>query len=130
MELTELHKEWIADLRRYPERQRPRTLGYIAEGCTYACCLGQLLLTADRLGLEEARWFESRLFSLNGSDVDMDIVDYDKFGLASPAGNIQGGWQYNKHTKFTSLADANDGGATWSEIADFIEQNPDKVFVE
>jgi hypothetical protein len=133
MELTELHKEWIADLRRYPERQGKNYLALRdnKDNIIQACCLGQLLLTAERLGLHTCIWDNTRLVSDRENNCT-SLNRYKTFGLVNTIGGFKLPMQVCNPIRvvYNSLADANDAGVSWLEIADFIEQNPDKVFVE
>ena len=60
---------------------------------------------------------------------------FDELGLRSNNGKILDGWVYRgvdvlKYKTIHCLADANDNGIAWVEIADFIENNPEKVFTK
>lgn len=136
MELGILQKEWIKSLREHPERQTKDILGYREDDGSYkACCLGELLICYRKLqGVD--------LFDFNGTkDYLIDGVEdygslyesYEEFGLHTPNGAIYklsvGNDPLDIRSQ-NSLAQANDNGFTWLQIADFIENNPEAVFTK
>ena len=127
MELGTLQKEWIKSLREHPERQGKRILGRRLDNDDYqACCLGELKMVDCRLNNFPLPFDEF------GNIVDEKYsgilgASYQRYGLNSSTGIINGGFHFSTGFK-PSLAEANDSGVSWKEIADFIEQNPEKVF--
>lgn len=127
-EMGPLQKQWVADLRKYPERQVDCELGYKTANNTFrACCLGQLLITDCEMNNKEiplnqhGRLFDKKL----NADGYLDN-SYEEYGLFSEKGKIEGG-NLKGHS---NLGVANDEDVSWIEIADFIEANPEKIFTK
>lgn len=122
-QLGPLQKLWVESLRAHPERQGNYRLGKGNVTNYTACCLGELHLCAHRLANKKLPFSASGLI-VSDDDEALLTRHWAEYGLYSPDGKILGeGWE-----EFSSLATANDQGKTWLEIADFIEQNPEKVF--
>lgn len=129
-ELGPLQKEWVKTLREHPERQHTGSLGYKDGDIWNLCCLGQLLVLAKG---ESVLSYLGNVYC-NSSSTQLEKY-YGDYGLKDEEGRF---YDDNGHsissliggTHFFSLADANDGGLTWPEIADFIEANPEKVFTK
>lgn len=135
-ELGPLQKLWIQFLREHPERQTKDILGRKAGDDYVACCLGELHLCYHRLNnlplpfiTIDKHEFIIDTYDYNNLQLDASFKDY---GLHDANGSFKfkhmeavmgGGSKY-----YTSLAIANDAGATWVQIADFIEANPECVF--
>lgn len=130
-ELGPIQKQWIEDLRKYPERQAPYGLASRIAGEIKACCLGQLILTDCELTGKEAEWEGSTLHCFGKPGATAFVHNYTDYGLNSLNGAIKGGYylEYERE-KYHALAYANDRGVPWSVIADFIEQNPEAVFTK
>lgn len=148
-ELKELRKQWIADLRKYPERQMRNSLGIKTNDKIQACCLGQLLITECNFNKRDI----DSLFKASYDDPYFHIMrdgindssstlshSYSRLGLNSATGSLKHsaiikngkilvthrqGYQ-DVHNTLASLNDV--GDCTWSMIADFIEENPNLVF--
>ena len=131
--LGKIQKAWIKSLRDHPDRQHKGSLGIGNSGNYKACCLGELLITKCRIGKKKIP-FSKRGILLDGKEgINCDFLDqsYKKLGLFD-----EEGWFYNDYnyyhkknkTLYNSLYEMNDGGVTWPEIADFVEQYPEKVF--
>lgn len=127
-----VQKQWIADLRAHPERQLKGTLGrQTPDGTIQLCCLGQLALTAgaphewiDRLNEE---------LHLRCGASEHVLVNYEEFGLRGEEGQFEEGVVKivkDKEFFFVSLAEMNDEGITWPQIADYIEAHPENVFTK
>jgi len=122
LELGKLQKLWVDTLRKHPERQHREKLGYISGGgIITCCCLGQLLLCSKELNGEKLPYGsisdgEGKLHSISTLS-----VSYQRFGLRNSVGSIA--------DNSNSLALMNDTGKSWPEIADYIEANPDKLFL-
>jgi len=118
-------KMWLTTLEQHPERQTISVLGR-TEG--KFCCLGQLchLLYEE----DEITTSKNGEFYFYGSDFDSEllpkeIVDFMHF--FDNSGCIEE--DRESDDRKYSLADMNDNGTTWPEIANFIRENPEKVFV-
>ena len=129
MELGKIQKQWIANLRAYPEKQIQGILGLKTSESYGACCLGELLLTKCRINNEPLP------FDYNGSLYDGDVLlspsevgleySWGSLGLYNYLGSIKSDIKLKGHV---SLAQANDNGVSWPEIADFVEKHPETVF--
>lgn len=136
IELGPIQKAWIADLRKYPERQGRGKLGSLDSNGNYRdiCCLGQALITLKEYKGEQVFTSENEFLA----DIDHKPEDtvmftsyltnsYKELGLISQSGEIIND-TFEHQNPLESLAYMNDNGKTWAEIADFIEKNPEKVF--
>lgn len=134
MELGTIQKAWVQSLREHPERQGRKQLGEVYVDGTYkACCLGELLMVNARLKGIEIPIGTITDKCVGYTDTHYLNASYKKFGLRTSRGHFMlPGEIYPKigSHRYSNLAIANDEGATWSEIADFIEANPDLVFNE
>lgn len=124
MKLGKLQKMWVEQLRKHPERQTRGILGKGTPQDYQACCLGELHLCAHRLK-------KKKLPFVNGVVVDTTNTEcleysYEKYGLRSDIGYLKG--KSGEWRDGFALAEMNDNSVPWTEIADFIEQNPEKVF--
>lgn len=129
MELGKIQKAWVKSLREHPERQMKGKLGEGTPRNYKACCLGELLCVVSRIN-------KSKLpFSQNGKINDQNYsekvlhMSYEKLGLFGDSGKLTESVRVGVAEE-NSLALLNDRGATWTEIADFIEANPEKVFTK
>ena len=134
MKLGPIQKAWLKNLRAHPERQMEEQLGERTNDGGYkVCCLGEALLTLyreyDSIDIESESEFLDHVFQGDGVLYDHGAMEalensYDELGLRDSEGvfdNIRLG-------DAISLAEANDLGYTWLQIADFIEENPETVF--
>jgi hypothetical protein len=122
MTLGPIQQQWVDSLRKYPERQYVGILGRRSiEGTIKACCLGQAKICLDG---EDAFNNAGIITSYRFGTSYLSNYDANRLGLHSGGGEIIDGMLKESN----NLASANDRGATWAEIADFIEQNPEKVF--
>lgn len=138
MELGPIQKAWIKSLREHPERQMQEQLGKrTPDGGYAACCLGEGLLT---LHAYESEYLD-HLFNTERNDYlcDGDAMaslkeSYEKLGLRDGDGLFDGEELDNIESSdqmlgdASCLAEANDDGYTWPQIADFMEANPKVVF--
>jgi hypothetical protein len=136
MELGPVQKDWIKMLREHPERQHKNYLGFKIGDSENYCCLGQLLVCyIKHNNLKEENYFneEGRLID-NPTDVGNShhypYDSYEKLGLFDSEGVFKVSSFFKSGQRFKSLSDANDSGATWPEIADFVEENPELVFTK
>lgn len=131
--MTELHKLWIKQLRKYPKRQITGQLGRGTPRFYNACCLGELLVCKHRLEKKKLPFHEGYIVDVNKEldqhDAEMLGHSFKELGLRSDIGALQDVAEINGK-KFFALAQMNDYGVSWPEIADYIEQNPENVFAE
>lgn len=117
---------WLSQLEKYPERQTKTILGEGTPSKYKACCLGEAELCIHRIAktkLPFVKTYDQLPFQiLSGIETSLlSNESYRKLKLNDNQGKILNG-------KKSSLADMNDGGFTWPEIAKFIRENPKKVF--
>ena len=126
--LGPLQELWLSQLEKYPERKMVGSLGKKTNGRNYqACCLGELHLCYYRL--------QKKKLPFEGGDIwdgDHDTLlaySFKKYGLRSDNGRILSlhGRYFKGHK---NLANANDNGVTWPEIAAFIRKYPERVFTK
>lgn len=143
MELGPLQKQWVQSLREHPERQLKNALGRGEPESYRACCLGELHVLGCQF-FHEPPPFDKGTIVDDPNDETEDAVTclgkhYEKYGLRALDGMLnvmvdKVTWprfkSYNGPKQFASLAGMNDGGLTWVEIADYIENNPDNVFTK
>lgn len=121
--LGPIQKKWVESLRAHPERQTDGVLGRKNEDGTYGvCCLGEGGLIAGA-----CKWVGNVLYSSCMNSNETLTNTYKILGLRSEAGWLRKEVDRDDES-FNSLAEMNDGGWTWPEIADYIEANPDNVF--
>jgi hypothetical protein len=91
------------------------------------CCLGVLCdIYAEQTG--EARWLPNSpndpFFKFDGTTSVLPIAVQRWSGLGdTDTLNSRNPWVKNRHGMKVTLAEMNDGGATFAEIADTIEEN-------
>lgn len=104
-------RKWIRELRSKKYKQckgelhNDKTGGY--------CCLG-VANVCLKLGEIDSICLETEYKSLGLNGTDGQIID----GYSFPRGN----------RNYTQLTEMNDKGVSFLKIAEFIEQNPEKVF--
>ena len=128
MQLGPVQERWVQFLEQNPDLQGTNQLGYIVRDgenlCdgTKMCCLGAALFTL----------FPHKVGSLDDYGYKLSLeISYELLGLRDPRGSL-----FPRFTpKFTnegihlySLAEMNDNGFTWPEIAAYIRRNPENVF--
>lgn len=156
MKLGPLQKIWIKSLRDNPEKQEGGSLAIFKDKDDIfnykACCLGEYLLCKlrmDNLDIKKrltARFSPEVGFSLRDikdfNEVDNKycnigstgtLTNYKSLKLRSIVGyvdqsKVKGDNPFLKVACSYSLAELNDNGISWPEIADFIENNPEAVF--
>lgn len=133
-ELGPFQKEWIKNLKENPNRQTTSCLGSKLGGDYQACCLGEGLVTYHKMMNLPEPFIESNLAHKykeisDGNSYCYLNASWSLLGLVCEKGSL-----INKklpiNGKFTSLAEANDGGANWAEIAEYMENNPENIFVK
>jgi hypothetical protein len=126
-QLTDEDKEWIAYLRANPDKRIANTLGRIENGeLNRACCLGARHWLATK-----TNFASNCTIQLQDSNDSYKALwtSYKTYNLRGECGQLNGITIINGEL-YSSLAAMNDRGyMTWPEIADFIESNPDKVFI-
>lgn len=143
MELGPLQKEWVQSLRDHPERQMSHSLGRKSEqGEGYkACCLGELHVIACRKKGVEPFSNKGRIRDAKPDNDEyqdpyaMLEASWEEYGLIDNSGRFLKAIEpklelANTHKEITRLAQMNDSGYNWTEIADYIEKNPDNVFTK
>lgn len=126
-QLGPLQKKWVEELRNNPDQQMSKALGIPAK--KKFCCLGKaLMIICEEYNLPIDVNEGGCLLSEGERGV---LSTYDKIGLR----NNVGAFSYEKTIcitgrYFNSLADANDSGISWLDLADFIERNPEIVFTK
>lgn len=125
MELGPIQQAWIKSLREHPERQMEGFLGKGTPDNYRACCLGEYLCIYREMTNKDNPF--------QGTGTGYEIRDggsnrnlqysYKVMGLRNQEGEIEG-------HEYESLARMNDSVYSWTEIADFIEANPEKVFTK
>lgn len=144
--LKKLRKQWVSDLRKYPERQLCNSLGYINDVHEIrACCLGQLLITECEVNKRDYKTilFDNVVCDSGENWINRLQKSYKRLGLRGPLGQLKEGTvvkiknneilrsSNNLLISHLSLATLNDREeCTWPMIADFIEKNPSVVFVD
>lgn len=130
-EMGPIQKLWVQSLKDHPERQRVCILGFGTPHEYKACCLGEYLLCEARYLNKPLPFIHKDIIDIHKDDStraeDSLLFAYERLGLRSSLGAILPNEQRVCHE---SLAYMNDTGYTWSEIADFIEANPERVFTK
>ena len=137
MELGSLQKKWIESLRANPDRQCIDVLGTGSARSYKACCLGELHICYHRVkskkmpfsdGVLSDGMFNDGSYGLR-REVSVLSNSYDMYGLRDDMGRLyQPVISGNK--RLHSLAEMNDRGWTWLMIADYVDKNPENVFLK
>lgn len=117
MELGPLQTKWLEELRSGKHKQCTEDLRFRDS----YCCLG--VAAEFVLGIKPQRAAPSNHWTFNGNSGCLAEGDWEQMGLVGDEGNFA---EYRDDGG--SLASLNDKGWTFTEIADFIEANPDLVF--
>lgn len=125
-ELGKFQRQFVADLRAYPERQATCSLGSNNKGICKYCFLGQALVTFNEMFNLPEPFIRGRIFS--GKSNHMLESHWETLGFYGPYAPIINIGIANTFGPFTSLSEANDNRMPWPEIADFIEADPANVF--
>jgi hypothetical protein len=105
-------KKWLKALKSGEYKQCKATL---CNGNGGYCCLG----------------VANEVLSLGESETEILNNTYEDLGLHSAYGDIDDGYKFPRGKKtYFELTDMNDNGITHAKIAEFIEQNPEKVFTK
>lgn len=108
MELGPLQRKWIDALKSGKYQQCGKTL--CNEG--KYCCLG----------------VANEVCELEEEDKNSLLNSYDLLGLYGSLGDLEEYGMIVDGSKYYALGEANDAGASFKEIAEFIEKNPGNVF--
>jgi len=151
MKLGKLQTLWVGELAAHPERQVSDVLGSGTPRKYRACCLGELLICSFRIKRKKLPFFGKKVedISVNDSRNASSLqYTYEDYGLRSETGELdqtvtgpllamwgivskeRGEQLEAKAEDFDDLAEMNDEGMTWTEIAKFIEAKPDIVFTK
>lgn len=119
---------WLTTLEQHPERQTTSVLG-TSEG--KFCCLGQLCDLLLEREVEEVSREDSEydLYTYEGETEELPKSVVKFMGFRDTLGELSEKYVVDEANKFGCLATMNDGGVSWSDIAKFIRENPEKVFV-
>lgn len=134
-----LQEFWLQQLEKHPNKQMRGFLGWGNARNYKACCLGEGAICTYRFKKKKFNHLfdvdEYRYLNLGGSSTYYTLPSefVNQLGLYDMQGEIR--WtKHNEHnekaSRYTSLADMNDRGVTWPEIAKFIRENPSLVFKE
>ncbi len=126
MELGPIQKTWIKSMREHPERQMTGWLGRFKDfpGDYKACCLGELHICYRRENNIELKL--NVIYLEDGKSLRV-LEHYQMYGLRGSSGEAKKMFMING-INYGSLALANDKGATWPEIADAVEKDPENFF--
>lgn len=133
MDLGVIQEQWLKNLEEHPERQTGGRLGRKNEDGGYsACCLGEYLITyRKQQGLSDDEiWTGEQLLDGDSySDVSLE-ESWEDMGLYNTEGNFKDNTLItaSNGNAYDSLAEMNDSGITWPEIARHIRENIDLVF--
>lgn len=123
---NDLQRAWLEDLKTTTEKQGRRWLCLEDdEGIRRYCCLGRACVVA---GIAEIKYGHIVHFKNNRVQMGaaLDIGLQQQLKLRSKLGDIR---TDDGELDYYTLTDMNDSGDwTFKQIADWIEQNPDKVF--
>lgn len=119
-QLGPIQTKWLESLEAHPKRQMKSSLGTKKQedGDEYkACCLGELGLIA---GLCEWRGTDLTVTQDGCKISDTYLINvWEELGLRSERGSADDGEESN------DLAELNDGGYSWPDIAARIRKNPE-----
>ena len=125
MTLGKIQQAWIDSLRKHPERQMEGKLGVGTPNNYKACCLGEALCVLARVNKKRLPF---NLMNISdGGNMNYLSNGAEKLGLLDSRGQLKDGFKLKGSN---TLSAANDFGATWTEIADFIEAHPEAVFTK
>lgn len=144
-----IQKAWVDSLDEHPELQMKESLGEGTPEDYTACCLGQFRVIACKILGEEPPFENYKIVDkkpegYNNAPDDLLHGSWEELGLRSKDGKIEDGnikieyvddefedEEFSKCTaSYSTLAEANDGHATWADIAKFIRANPEKIFTK
>jgi len=124
--LTDHDKEWIQYLKDNPDKQHPHHLGRVDDNdeIIEACCLG-----VKQFLVEGMACVVNKQIHCGGSNMLLAEF-YVAHHLRGSEGQFLSPFPHKELNRiFISLADMNDHGVPWTEIAEYIENNVDNIFV-
>lgn len=135
----EFAERWVADLLD-PNNKQCRSV--LHDGVGY-CCLGRALVVGGfklvpkrvEVGDDEIETRDDELVidgtqcsdGLYGESESLDDKAMNTLGFDDSQGSPKEGLVVINGTTFENLAEANDGGATFAEIADWVEKNWERL---
>lgn len=112
--------EWVKALRSGDYIQGR---GRLVDNGDRFCCLG-VACNLSKAALEWKIEEKPSLWSMDGETDVLPKTIQEEFGFFNRVGGLKGGgFIHIKGGEFKSLAEANDGGCSFEEIADYIEKN-------
>lgn len=114
---------WLDNLRKYPERQTTNRLGEGTPENYQACCLGELLLCYHKAKNLELPFIDDYIMDDESNAVL--CCSFERLGLKDETGRFM---EPQDQEINCSLSTLNDEEMSWPEIADFVENNFEKVF--
>lgn len=132
MQLGPLQEAWVKSLEDHPERQMDGQLGQLQEDGSYkACCLGEGLCVMARIKGERPPFdIDFGVLKSEDEDYQLAIKDYSGLGIFDGCGIFIGPGPIDGAGATCSLAELNDAGYTWPQIAKIIRNNPERIFTK
>ena len=116
-------EKWLQELESGNNLQCKKSLTRFDSDCRHYCCLG---LAADKVlklkRVDESDSTSYFIFNKYRLFAYLSGESYYELGLFSPQGDIM------MNGEMKTLSQMNDSGLTFKEIAQFIRNNPEKVF--
>jgi len=127
MKLGPLQEYWVSQLEKYPEKQLKEKLFEGSSSKNYkSCCLGESMLCINRFNKQKV-WDDEIIKLENEGEGGLKKSVIEKYGFYNEIGQFKNNkFKYLKNKN--SLAELNDGGFTWPQIAAIIRKNPGNVF--
>lgn len=119
MKLGPIQKKWVKSLKENGHRQMRSRLGEKTKNDYTACCLGELGLIAGVCRFDN----HGALREKESDNYGTLYNSYESLGLNCPSGGFA-----ITDTEFSNLANLNDNGHTWYDIACYIEAYPELFF--
>ncbi len=131
IELGPIQLKWIESLKAHPERQTKNILGQGNPKEYKACCLGEALLCIYRDKKKKLPFKDGSILSFNEQQTKSRsaLYEFSKLGLRGDMGEFSKAIRF-KGLLYASLAQLNDGGASWPEIATLIVKHKNKLFTK
>ena len=125
---TQVQLDWLAALKSGKFKQGIKALATNKNGEVTHCCLGVACeVLGDQLEKEEISFGGVRLVRFDGEGHYLSQKAKKLLNMRDDLGNFSGPVNY-KGLQYTHLAHMNDAGVPHSEIALFIESNPELIF--
>jgi len=137
MKIGPIQEQWLQRLEQHPELQMRGYLGELTTNGYLACCLGEYLLTYKRIMGEDISrlfhngelWYSKRDNEKDGDKNLSSLNIFTDLGLYDEVGSFEGDSE-DGGRKYNSLAEMNDNGVSWPEIAAYIRKYPEMVFTK